>query len=303
MILVTSGLGFIGSHLTHALLEGGHHVLATTHSRRQPVSFLSGREGLTVAQLDVLDQDQWDELGSRFQVDAVVHLVATHGVGDPLDDLAADLRGFANAIRFARSASVSRLVYASSIGVYAGVEPPYLEDMPLPPLAPHGVAAAKKSLELAADLARNSGAVELVGLRIGGAWGPLGNPTSRFIGLPRLLHAAIAGKPLHLDADVSCDLIYIEDAAQAIVSVLTTPKLNHSIYNIGSGSVVSDQEVADAIRQLIPRASLSISPDAPRYHVGPLNIDKLAADTGFTPRITTQDGLKTYTEWLRTAAR
>lgn len=303
MILVTSGLGFIGSHVTRVLLQSGHQVLATTHSRRQPVSFLQGQAGLAIAQLDVLDSRQWDELASSFRVSGVVHLAAVHSTADPVDALAADLRGFTNALGFARRANVARLVYASSIGVYAGVEPPYREDMSLPPLAPHGIAAAKKSFELAADLARTSAGVEVVGMRIGGAWGPLGNPTSRFIGLPRLVHAAVTRSPLRLDADIACDLIYVDDVAQAIASVLAAPKLNHPIYNVGSGRITSDREVANAIRRLIPNAPISIASDAPRHDVGPLIIDKLLTDTGFETSVPLQERLKAYVEWLRTAAR
>ncbi|MGN6128522.1 MAG: NAD-dependent epimerase/dehydratase family protein [Humibacter sp.] len=303
MILVTSGLGFIGSHVTQALLERGHEVLVTTHSARQPVSFLQNRDGLTVAKLDVRDRGQWDELASRFEVNTVVHLAAVHGGGDPVDDLVANVHGFANALAFVRRAKVGRLVYASSIGVYAGVEPPYREDMPLPTLAPHGIAATKKTLELAADLARNSSGADVVGLRIGGVWGPLGNPASRFFGLPRLLHAALTGDPLHLEANVACDLIHVEDAARAIASVMTASKLSHPIYNIGSGRTTTDQEVVDAIRQLIPDAPISVSADAPRVDVGPLHIDRLVADTGFETRLSLQDGLRTYVDWLRTRAR
>lgn len=303
MILVTSGLGFIGSHVTRALLDSGHEVLATTRTARQPVSFLRNRGGLTVAQLDVLDERQWEELASRFHVSAVVHLAAVHGDGGPIDDFVANVRGFGNALGFAHDAKADRLVYASSIGVYAGVEPPYREDMPLPPLAPHGIAAAKKTFELAADLTRSRTGSDVVGLRIGGVWGPLGNPASRFIGLPRLLHAALAGNTLSLDANMACDLIHVDDVARAIASVVTARKLNHPIYNIGSGRATTDQEVVDAILQLIPDAPISISADAPCLEVGPLSIDRLVADTGFETRIPLQEGLRTYAHWIRTEAR
>lgn len=303
MILVTSGLGFIGSHTTRALLAAGHHVIATTHSDRRPASFLQGDAGLTVARLDMVDSRSWDALASRYDVDTMVHLAASHASGHPVDALAADLQGFANAVRFAAEAGVDRILYASSIGVYAGVEPPYREDVALPPVAPHGVAAAKKSLELAADLARQHGGPELVGMRIGGAWGPLGNPSSRFIGLPRLLHAAVAGTPLSLDADIACDLVHVEDVAQAILALATAPTLNHPLYNIGSGQVTSDRDVAAAVRELVPGARVSVAEDAAHVEVGPLDVTALTSDTAFRPTVGLHEGLRSYADWLRTADR
>lgn len=302
MILITSGLGFIGSHTTKAFLEAGHDVVATTHSDRRPAAFLRERPRLTVGRLDVLNRRDWDDLGHRFAIDSIVHLATVHG-GQPVDAVAADLQGFANVLRFAADAGVRRVVYASSIGVYAGVEPPYREDAPLPPVAPHGIAAAKKSLELVADLARQAGGPEPVGLRIGGAWGPLGNPASRFIGLPRLLHAAVAGTPLQLDADIACDLIHVGDLGQAIVALVTATTLNHPIYNVGTGQATSDREVAATIRPLLPGAPVSVAEGAPRYEVGPLDVSRLIADTAFRPKTSLRDGLRSYADWLREADR
>lgn len=303
MILITSGLGFIGSHTTDAFLEAGHDVVATTHSDRRPAAFLRERPQLTVARLDVLNRRDWDDLGRRFAVDSIVHLATVHGSGQPADAVAADLQGFANVLQFAADAGVRRVAYASSIGVYAGVEPPYREDAPLPPVAPHGIAAAKKSLELVADLARQAGGSQPVGLRIGGAWGPLGNPTSRFIGLPRLLHAGVSGTPLQLDADIACDLIHVDDLARAIVALVTATTLNHPIYNVGSGQAISDREVAATIRRLLPGAAVSVAESAPRYEVGPLDVSRLVADTAFRPRTSLSDGLRSYADWLREADR
>lgn len=303
MILVTSGLGFIGSHATRALLEAGHDVVATTHSSRRPDRLVQGWPRLAVASLDVLDGHQWDELAARFEIDSVIHLAAVHGEGRVVDTLAADLRGFANVLHFAMSVGARRVFYASSIGVYASVERPYSEDMALPMVAPHAVAATKKSMELAADLARQDSGVELVGLRIGGAWGPLGNPASRFIGLPRLVHAAVARTPLQLDVDVACDLIHVEDVAQAILALVAAPTLNHPVYNVGTGRVTSDREVSKAIQRLIPGAPVSVSNRAVRYEVGPLDVTTLAADTGFRAKVGLQDGLKSYIDRLRREAR
>lgn len=302
MILVTSGLGFIGSHVTGALLDAGQEVLATSHTDRPAPSDLVGRARLRIAQLDVLDTRDWAALAAQYSIGSIVHLAATHDPAHPVETVAADVRGFANLLGFASQAGVHRVLYASSIGVYAATEPPYREDALLPPVAPHMVAAAKKTLELVADLARQDGDLEVCGLRIGGAWGPRGNTASRFIGLPRLVRAAVEETPLQLDVDIACDLIHVDDVAQAVLALITADSLTHPRYNVGSGRIISDREVVDAILQLIPGAPVSVSDSAPRYDVGPLDVTTIAEDTGFHARVDLHEGLQQYADWLRATA-
>ena len=132
-ILVTGGLGFIGSHTARALLDLGESCVLTRHRADGPPDFLAG-ERIAVEPLDCADEAAFRELGERHEITGIVHLAATPtGVLDPIDTLAVNAQGVLNALRAAREWEVRRISLASTLGGYLGVdEHPVREDVPLP---------------------------------------------------------------------------------------------------------------------------------------------------------------------------
>jgi nucleoside-diphosphate-sugar epimerase len=125
MILLTGGLGFIGSHAARALLDLGEDVVVTRHRTVDMPDFLSAELGrrLFVEPADVADPDALKAIGRRYPIDGVLHL-ATAALSEPA--LAADVRtnvsGVLTVVRAAAEWRVRRLALASSIAVYAGVD-------------------------------------------------------------------------------------------------------------------------------------------------------------------------------------
>jgi len=312
MILVTGGLGSIGSHTARALLDMGERVILTAHRSTQLPEFLAqvGADRIAVEPLDTTNAVAFLDIGKRHRVTGIVHLAASQfNLPDPLDYLRADTAALFNALNAAREWGVRRFAVASSIGVYVGVEEkPWHEDAPLPVLAPHQIHAFKKSAELFSTLVANNAGIDIVNLRIGTIWGPLGLPDSPFFALPRLLSAAVRGEDPNLTpprplayADDETDLCYVKDCGWAIASLMLAVRLNHSIYNVSSGRLVRYGEVVDAINAAIPSANITLpsgrnparSPD--NY----LNIARLRNDTGFKPQFDVDRAVPDYIDWLR----
>jgi UDP-glucose 4-epimerase len=187
MILITGGLGFIGTHTTRALLDLGAPALPASRNPRRSELLPSA---LQIATADCTDPRSLSALGQRHRITAIVHLAAAPlGGGTPLEELHANTTATFAVLRAAAEWNVRRVVLASTIGVYAGVEAvPWREDAPLPLASPHAIPASKKTAEI---LALASG-LDVVVARIGGIWGPLGRPASPFIAAPALVHTAAA---------------------------------------------------------------------------------------------------------------
>src|SRR4051812_45527024 len=117
MILVTGGLGFIGSHTTRALLDLGEPCLLVQRAPRPVPDFLSdGQDQVSVEHLDIADRDALLALGKRYPIDRVVHLAgAAIGALPLVDELRAYVAGLGNVLDAAQQWDARRVVMASTI--------------------------------------------------------------------------------------------------------------------------------------------------------------------------------------------
>lgn len=313
MILVTGGLGSIGSHTARALLDLGEPVVLTSHRSTRLPDFLADEPGdrVIVEPLDTTDGAAFLELGTRHRITGVVHLAAApHDSPDPVAYLRAESTALLNALSAATAWGVRRFAVASTIAVYLGVEGPlWREDAPLPVTAPHQISVFKKAAELFSTLAGAHAGFDVVSLRIGTVWGPLGLPDSPFFALPRLLSAAVRGEepdltpprpPAH--AEDATDLCYVKDCGRAIALLALADRLDHSVYNVSSGRLVRYDEVVAAINAAVPGTGLTLPPghSTGRPPEGHLDTTRLQRDTGFVPEYDVERAVRDYVAWLRT---
>ncbi len=312
MILITGGLGSIGSHTARALLDLGESVVLTAHRSTQLPEYLADEPGgrVVVEPLDTTDEATFLDIGKRHEITGIVHLAAArHDLPDPVEYLRADTLGLLNALEAAMVWGVRRFSVASTIGAYAGVdEVPWREDAPLPVVAGHQIPVFKKTAESFAQLVGDSAGFDTVSLRIGTIWGPLGLPDNPFFALPRLLSAAVWGEGPDLTpprppayAEDRTDLCYVKDCGRAIALLMLAERLNHRIYNVSSGRLVQYSEVVDAINAVVPGANVALpegrNPDRPPDNY--LDVARLRADTGFRPEYDVERAVPDYVDWLR----
>ena len=306
MILVTGGLGFVGTHTVRALAGLGQRCLVLT---RRPVPapslFADLGDMVTVVQADPADLSSLRRAGDGHRVSGIVHLAAP-APGPPGTRAAfvrASVTALLNLLDAAAAWGVPRVSLASSLGVYQGVpDTPYREDAHLRQLPVDPIPAAKNAMELLAAIVTHAAGPQVVNLRIATIWGP-GN-TSRAPVVPNLVHAAVRGEPVRqpVYAGDGSDLCYVADCARAIALVQCAESLRHSTYNVGSGRSTNPAQVRDALSRIVPGAVLEMTPG--RDPGGPghdtwLNITRLDHDTGYQPAYDLDRGLREYVGWLR----
>jgi UDP-glucose 4-epimerase len=309
MILITGGLGFIGSHVTRALLDLGESCVLVQRRTSGPNGVIAAGEGTRafIEQADVTDTDVLREIGGRHKITGIVHLAGGFGLDttDPIGAAQRGTEGLLGLLRLAAEWQVTRVGVASTIGVYDGPgDSPLREDLPLPMTAVHPIPAAKKVHELLADFIANATGLEIYLTRIGGAWGPLGRPASRFIAAPQMVHAAVQGCPLDqpVYAADGGDLVYVRDCGRAIAMLQLTGRLSYRTYNVSGGRVTTNAELAAAIGEVIPGARLDLHDGRGTGWLGRdvyLDISRLREDTGFRPGYDTTAAVADYIGWLR----
>ena len=309
MILITGGLGFIGSHVTRALLDLGESCVLVQRRTCGPSGLIAADEGtrLFVERADVSDVGALREIGDRHKITGIVHLAGGFGL-DATDAIGAAQRGtegLLGLLGLAIEWQVTRVGVASTIGVYDGPgDSPLREDLSLPMTAVHPIPAAKKVHELLADFIANATGLESDLTRIGGAWGPLGRPASMFIAAPQMVHAAVHGRTLEqpIHAADGGDLVYVRDCGRAIALLQLADRLSHRTYNVSAGRVTTNAEVAAAIGAVIPGARLALCDGRGTGWLGRdvyLDITRLREDTGFQPGYDTTAAVADHIGWLR----
>lgn len=325
-VLVTGAAGFIGAALCARLLARGDGVVAVDNmSDYYDVGLKEARlENLRKAannnfdfhRIDVADRAAVAALFSDGKFDAVAHMAAQAGVRYSLDNpsayIDANLSGFGNILEGCRRGEVAHLVYASSSSVYGNAKPPLAEtDRVDAPVSLY--AATKKANELMAHAYAHLYRLPCTGLRFFTVYGPWGRPDMAFFKFAKLM---LAGRPIPVynRGDLSRDFTYIDDVAEGVARVLDSPPGDdgdgvdgesdaapHKIYNLGNGGQV---KLMDYIRALEAALGVEAKCEMLPMQAGDVRATcadtrALAADFGFTPSTSIEDGLAAFADWYR----
>lgn len=311
MILITGGLGHIGSATVQALLDLGEEcVIIQRRSPEIPAERFT--RPVTAIQGDVKNLDALRAIGHEHTITGIVHMAGSMPWPPDPDEAPVEaareaLSGLFNIIQVASEWGVKRVSLASTIGVYGGLPNTGAlgEDLPLLMTAPHVIPTFKKISEMLGHHLGGATGVEIIHLRIGGAWGPLGHLPNFAFPAPQFVHAAATRTPVdlsgvrgRLNADDGLDLCYVYDLGRATALLQTAATLRHATYNVGAGRLTTNAEVIAAIKSVVPDFELELEPGSsmPPAH---LDIARLHEDTGYVPEWDLQRSVADYIAYFR----
>lgn len=288
--LVTGGAGFIGSHLSAALITGGHEVVVLDDLSTGSETNLAGLPDDGAHQLvrgSVLDAQLVDELVQR--CDIVVHLAAAVGVRliveQPLRSLLTNIRGTEHVIEAAHRHG-RRAFIASSSEVYGKNGDVPLHEMSDSVLGPPGRSrwgyALSKSVDesLAMAYSREKGMSTVIG-RFFNTVGPRQSPAYGMV-IPRMIAQAVAGEPVTVFGDgtqTRC-FCHVSDVVRAVLGLLEEPDADGDVFNIGSTEEVSINELAQRVIALTQSVSTVVRiPYDEVYNSGFEDIPRRVPDT------------------------
>ena len=305
-VLITGGTGFIRLHTSHAFLVRGVDVVSTQFRVRRELAEVEQYGGRFHREaVDVTSAYAVDALFERHKIDQVLHL-ATTSVGLPpaAEDFRSQMDGMMVILDASRRHGVKRVVVASSITAYFGLEGPFLESMPMPIESNGPTGAFKKAGEITGLHFADRTGLDLIFARIAFVYGPLYHS---FTNAPsRIAHAAARGRADTAKAkpsrDDNYDYIYVADCAEALVEMQTSTTLKDRIYNLGGGTAVPLPSVLEAARKVVPNLDFTFGEGADPFHrpTSYLDITRFTRDTGWRPNHDITSGLEANTPWLKT---
>jgi UDP-glucose 4-epimerase len=311
-VLVTGGIGFIGSNLAIALVERGARVVlldsmlpaygATLRNiepvvDRLVVNFSDVRDRHSLAYL-VREQDLIFSLAGQ----------VSHGESmiDPMTDLEINCRSQLSLLECCRHGNPgAKIVFASTRQIYGRPQTlPVDEDHPLIPVDVNGI--NKLAAEHYYSLYRDVYGMDTVSLRLTNTYGPrmdIGNDRKGFVGV--FVRKALKGERILIfgDGQQKRDFNYVDDVVEALLLAGETEVGDRAVFNLGHPNPRSLLQFIETLKnhaefdtEIVP-----FPPDAQAIDIGDYYGDfrRFQSETGWTPRVDLDQGLERTLDYYR----
>lgn len=301
--LVVGGAGFIGSQVVRQLRAMGREVVVydnfTLHHTEQAAEI-----DAVVIKGDVRDHDKLRSAFYRLHPERVFNFASCTDLDlseeQPIADMEVTVGGTCMLLELAKRHGVKRFVFTSTSGVYGG-----FPEMPIPTpesflaIQPTNTYQAnKRAAEIHVEVARRVYGLSSVIYRFAQIYGPGKNSV-----ITRFLAGVLDQTPVkvHLDGSTTCDMVFVEDAARAVI--LGADSDFNGTLNVGSGREISLNDLLAAVEKVVGRKAASIvswdfNDKQKRLQLDP---SEAHAKIGFAAQITVEEGIERTYAWLRQA--
>jgi UDP-glucose 4-epimerase len=311
-ILVTGGLGVVGSWVSRRLVHEGHRpIIFARHLTTSLIPDIIDKVDIVMG--DISDIPSIIRVLKEYRIKTVVHLAALMGRAaqfNPLVGFSINAGGTVNVLEAARIMEVERVVFTSSklalspiIGdhsypTYKPVDETY-GAYPAAPTTVYGI--AKVASELMGNTYSEQYGFEFVALRFAQVFGP-GKSGGQTV-LAQIIENAMSGYPTVIPqgSDEKDDMTYIKDVANAVVLACFAKNVQHRLFHIGTGKGYSYADFAQSIRKVYPSAVIDIGPGLRRPPgLGfVMDISRARQELGYIPTFSPDEAVKDYVEVMK----
>lgn len=308
-VLVTGAGGFIGSHLTEALLERGASVRAfVRYNSRGSHGHLDTLAPHLRERLEVVASDLRDAERVRAAVsgcEAVFHLGALIAIPysylSPRDVVETNVLGTLNVVIACREEKVARLVHTSTSEVYGTAQTvPIREDHPQVGQSPYS--ASKIAADQIAESFHRSYGLPVATVRPFNTYGP--RQSARAV-IPTVITQAMTDGRVFLGAlHPTRDLCYVQDTVRGVLAIAAADAAIGQVTNLGTGVETSVRQLVEKVGAALGK-SVEIVFDANRLRPDASEVDRLLADptraaeiAGWRAEVSVDEGLRRTIAWI-----
>ncbi len=302
--LILGGGGFIGSHLTDALLDAGHEVRIFDRPRLAIAAPVSPREGIEWCEGDFTNEEDLKRVVIGCQI--VFHLISTtlpkSSNESPIYDVETNLVGTLRLLNIAATQQIKKVLFISSGGTIYGVPKlmPIPEDHATNPEVSYGI--VKLTIEKYLKLFKSMHGLDYKVLRVSNPYGERQRVEAKQGAVSVFLSKALRKETIEIwgDGSVVRDYIYVADVVEAFLRVMRYegPK---DIFNIGSGVGKSLKQIIADIEELLGEriACRSLPPRNFDVQENVLDISLAKEVLNWSPKTSFRSGLDRTMIWLR----
>ena len=312
-VLVTGGMGFIGSNLTHRLVGLGARVTVLDDLRPQYGGNLFNLEGIR-AQIEVLPQDQGDEKAMRRIVprfDRIFNLVGqvshVDSMEDPYSDLYTNVTSQIALLEACRRENPGvKIVFCGTRGQYGRpTKIPVDESASIAPVDVNGINKhAGESYHLLYGRAHG---LRVCSLRLTNTYGPRHTmKTARQGVFAWFVRQALEGQTIRLfgGGGQTRDFNHVDDVCRAMMLAMERPEADGQVFNLGSSEPVSLQRIVEIIIATAGSGQMALVPYPPELkaieigdYVG--DFGKIQRMLGWQPQVALEEGVRSTVEYYQ----
>ncbi|MFH1056958.1 MAG: NAD-dependent epimerase/dehydratase family protein [Candidatus Micrarchaeota archaeon] len=296
--IVTGGAGFIGSHLSESLAEGGNEVVVLDNlSVGQQNLPLLKKAGITFVKGDVRD---FPLLKKVFRnADAVFHLAAMNramrSIKNPLEANEVNVTGTLNVLEACRINGVGKMIFASSSSVYGGGVKINREGQKPHPLHPYGV--GKLAGEEYCRVYGSLYGLKTVVLRYVSVYGPRQRGDIPYAAvIPKFAKAILHSKPVEVfgSGKQKRQFTFVKDTVDATISAWKGRKAPGEVFNIASPQESSVLDIIKTLEKITGRkARVEFKKPIPGDPLrNKIDVSKAKRLLGFAAAYSLEDGLR-----------
>lgn len=302
-VIVTGGMGFIGSHLTERLLEDNEVTVIDNEAtgRMKNIEHLLDHKKITLIKGSIVDLNLTEIFKGK---DYVFHLAAIpsvpRSVKDPYSSNKANITGTLKVLIAAKDAEIKKVIFSSSSSVYGDTPTlPKREDMPINPRSPYAI--TKATGEMYCRVFEELYGLSTVCLRYFNVFGPRQDPTSQYSAvIPKFITSIKNNESpvIYGDGEQSRDFTFVKNVVDA--NILSCESDKTGIFNIACGRRITINQLVDYINEILGKKIKSVYVD-PR----PGDIKHSLAEIsransfGYNPKDEFKEKLATTVEWFK----
>jgi dTDP-glucose 4,6-dehydratase len=324
-ILVTGGLGFIGSNFIRLLLKSEEFETIINFDKQtyagnpENLRDVEKNESYKFIKADICDGEKVSEALDEFQIDAIVNFAAESHVDRSIDGpepfvqtnvvgtlrLLEAFKAYYNTQSEDRKSSL-RFLHVSTDEVYGSLkpeDPAFSETTPYAPNSPYS--ASKASADHLVRAYHHTFGLPVLTTNCSNNYGPYQFPEKL---IPLMILNACEGKnlPIYGDGSNIRDWLHVEDHCSGILSVLQKGRVGET-YCIGGASEKTNMEVVDTLCGILDRCHPSGAPhdqlktfvtDRPGHdHRYAIDFSKIKSELGWEPSYSFEEGMEQTVEW------
>jgi nucleoside-diphosphate-sugar epimerase len=297
MRVLITGAGMIGCYTARELISVGDGVTFFDLAPQTDYVHHVVERALPVVRGDIRELPALVEAIQHARPDCVIHTAGLQGTRAPFFGFQVNLIGTLNVAEAVRLCAVKRLIHASSQGVYdLSNSPEKIAEEWRSNGAGRVYQGSKVACEEVLTAYASYYGFELALPRFASVYGygPYTGGGNVGIDMHALVRAALDGKIAPMGPGIADrnDFVYVKDIAQGVRCLAHAPRLEHQVYNLGTGTCASVHDIQLALRRIL--GDVQFSREVSIRPRPALDISRARRELGYEPRFDIEAGLRDF---------